>query len=78
MLAEIPGQRITQNRFDGSIRFIGMIVLAAAGGIPQIDPIGRPVAGSLETLFVHKGLQIMDRVKISPLPIPTDKLGHPA
>ena len=75
---KVPAERITPNRLDRSIRFLGLIVFAPSRRLAQKAPIGSLIAGPLEPLQVHKGLLEVDRMLIEPLPVRGQSLRHPS
>ena len=62
--AEILHQRIAQDFLDGTILLAAPRILAESLRQPQPDPVGRPVAGATEALWVDEGLEVVDRVPI--------------
>src|SRR5439155_16741492 len=57
-LARVAGQRIDVDVFDGSaVVFVVTVHAAAPGSLPNIDPVGGPVAGSTEALGIHQRFQ---------------------
>src|SRR5688500_11234778 len=69
-------QGITPDFFEGTVSFLGLIVLAPTGGVTQINPVGRAIARALELLRVNEGLQQINRMSIELLPIRRDDPSH--
>ena len=51
------------------------IVAAAALGGAYIAPVGRPVAGAPESVYLHEGLQHEQAMAVLFLPVPPDTPG---
>lgn len=74
--AKIFTQRITPHCFNGSVWFIGLVIITPAGSFTQIHPVGRSITGSLKTFGVNKSLKKIDRVIVEFLPIIRKNPGH--
>src|SRR3974390_2149437 len=51
-LTEVLDQRVAQHVLDRTVGSLGHIVLAAPRGHPQVDPVGRAVAGARKALRI--------------------------
>lgn len=71
-LSEVAAQGIALDSFNGSGGLVGQIALAAAGGFPEIEPVGGLVAGSPEKVRIDKSLEPVDGMGIDVLPIPAE------
>jgi hypothetical protein len=69
-------QPITPNRLDGTIDLMSMIIFSTTGSISQIDPIGRPVAGSGIPLGIDKGFHGKKWMPIIRFPVTSDDFHH--
>src|SRR5580765_85319 len=57
---------------------MSQIVLAAAGGSPQQDPVGGAITGSAKAFRIDEGLDEPDRVLIHSLPIARQRCSNAA
>ncbi len=55
---------------------MGEIIFASPRGLPQVYPVGSPVAGPLEAFGIDEGLQQIERMPIDLLPVPGDPPCH--
>jgi hypothetical protein len=76
MIAEILGQGVAQNILEGTVRLAGLIILPPTCGPTEIEPVGRPVAGTLKTLRIDKSFKIIEGMMIESLPILGQDLYH--
>ena len=65
----MAAQRIAPDGLDGPVGLVCLIVLTAACGGAQIDPVGSLIAGSSEALRVDEGLDPVKRMCIKALPV---------
>ena len=75
-LPEVAAQGITPNRLYRAVGFVSQIVLAAAGGLAKIAPIGGLVAGSFEQVRIDKSLKPVDGMGINVLPFSAEGTSH--
>jgi hypothetical protein len=78
-LPEIFSQWVTPDCLDGTIRLVGEIVFAPAGGQAKVLPIGSLVTGARESLRVNERLYEIDSVAIQRFPVrayPVDNSGQ--
>src|SRR5659263_334257 len=66
---EVRAERIEIHVLDRSADAMVVIVAGAPLCRAEPQPVGRPVAGSLETVAVHEGFQRMNGMPILGLPV---------
>lgn len=75
-LLGIANQRIDVDVFDRSaVVFVLPVHSAASGGLPDMDPVGSPVAGSSKSGGIHRRFQQHRALPISRLPIGRQSAG---
>src|SRR5260370_9421437 len=65
-----------EHLFDRPLRAVRPIVFAAPRGLPQPQPVRRPIAGPAESFRIDEGFQKIDRMPVDALPILRDLAGH--
>ena len=76
-LPKLPMEWIAPNFLDRTVGPMRLVRLATSGGPAQQDPVGSPVTGAAEPLWIHECFQEVDRVPIDPLPVLGQEPGHP-
>src|ERR671923_2218361 len=70
MLSHIPRQRINIDILNGpTVRGVRPIHATAAGGLPDMNPVGSPIAGPAKTDRIHQGFQQQRTMTIAALPV---------
>jgi hypothetical protein len=75
-LFEIVSQRVSPDRLNGTIHFVGEIIFASAGGLANVFPVGSLVAGSRKSFCVNERLDEIDPVVVQQLPVVAYPVGN--
>ena len=76
-LPEVSAQGIAPDGLDGTVRFMGQVVLAPTGCLAEILPVGGLVASSPEQVRIDESLEPVDGMGIHVLPVSAKDTRHP-
>jgi hypothetical protein len=76
-LSKVFNQRAKEDSFNRIGKPIVDVPFASSLGEAHMNPIGCLIAGSFESLAIHKGLQEDDRVVVDFLPVSWEDFRHP-
>jgi hypothetical protein len=76
-LPEVLEQGIAPDGLDRAVGSVGEVVLATAGGLSKIDPVGGRIAGSSEQVRIDESLEPVDGMGIYVLPVSTEDASRP-
>ena len=68
-MAEVAGERVDPDAFDGLVVAMERVEFAAALGVPEILPVGGLVAGAGKARLLDEGLEQHGTIGIAGVPI---------
>lgn len=75
-LSKVFNQRVEEDRFNRTGKPVVDVPFASSLGETHMNPVGRLIAGSLESFVIHKGLQKDDRMVVDFLPVLWEDSDH--
>jgi hypothetical protein len=75
-LFKVFNQRVKEDSFNRTSKPVVDVPFASSLGETHMNPVGRLIAGPLESFAIHKSLQKDDRMVVNFVPVPWEDSGH--